>query len=162
MLQRWPVSKRSPKPVSQDTAERRQVTVVLGPRASGALSSHGPDGHFAELLSGEAGIGKSRLTAALLERVASEPNTRLRYFCSAAAYRHGGAAMRKLTWEVTILNKARCEVWSSVLPDTDLRKSNFAQNNVWSGIKPSGCTGSATFNQSIDLSQRRRSNPTLR
>ena len=34
------------------------------------------------LLSGEAGIGKSRLTAALLERVASEPNTRLRYFCS--------------------------------------------------------------------------------
>jgi class 3 adenylate cyclase/predicted ATPase len=34
------------------------------------------------LLSGEAGIGKSRLTAALLERLSSEPNTRLRYFCS--------------------------------------------------------------------------------
>ena len=34
------------------------------------------------LLSGEPGIGKSRLTAALLERVASEPHTRLRYFCS--------------------------------------------------------------------------------
>ena len=34
------------------------------------------------LLSGEAGIGKSRLTAALLENVASEPHTRLRYFCS--------------------------------------------------------------------------------
>jgi class 3 adenylate cyclase/predicted ATPase len=34
------------------------------------------------LLSGEAGIGKSRLTAALLERLASEPYTRLRYFCS--------------------------------------------------------------------------------
>jgi class 3 adenylate cyclase/predicted ATPase len=34
------------------------------------------------LLSGEAGIGKSRLTAALLERIASEPHTRLRYFCS--------------------------------------------------------------------------------
>src|SRR5437763_1244564 len=33
------------------------------------------------LLSGEAGIGKSRLTAALLERLA-EPHTRLRYFCS--------------------------------------------------------------------------------
>ena len=28
------------------------------------------------------GIGKSRLTAALLERLASEPHTRLRYFCS--------------------------------------------------------------------------------
>jgi class 3 adenylate cyclase/predicted ATPase len=35
------------------------------------------------LLSGEPGIGKSRLTAALLERLASEPHTRVRYFCSA-------------------------------------------------------------------------------
>ena len=34
------------------------------------------------LLSGEAGIGKSRLTAGLLESIASEPHTRLRYFCS--------------------------------------------------------------------------------
>ena len=34
------------------------------------------------LISGEAGIGKSRLTAALLESVVSEPHTRLRYFCS--------------------------------------------------------------------------------
>jgi class 3 adenylate cyclase/predicted ATPase len=35
------------------------------------------------LLSGEAGIGKSRLTAALMERLAAERHTRLRYFCSA-------------------------------------------------------------------------------
>ena len=34
------------------------------------------------LLSGEAGIGKSRLTAALLEHLTNEPHTRLRYFCS--------------------------------------------------------------------------------
>ena len=34
------------------------------------------------LLSGEAGIGKSRLTASLLERFANEPHTRLRSFCS--------------------------------------------------------------------------------
>ena len=34
------------------------------------------------LLSGEAGIGKSRLTAALLESLAAESHTRLRYFCS--------------------------------------------------------------------------------
>ena len=33
-------------------------------------------------LSGEPGIGKSRLTAALLERLSTEPHTRLRYFCS--------------------------------------------------------------------------------
>ena len=34
------------------------------------------------LPSGEPGIGKSRLTAALLERLSTEPHTRLRYFCS--------------------------------------------------------------------------------
>jgi class 3 adenylate cyclase/predicted ATPase len=34
------------------------------------------------LLSGEAGIGKSRLTAALLERFANESHTRIRSFCS--------------------------------------------------------------------------------
>ena len=34
------------------------------------------------LLSGEGGIGKSRLIAALLERLAAEPHGRLRHFCS--------------------------------------------------------------------------------
>jgi hypothetical protein len=34
------------------------------------------------LLSGEPGIGKSRLIAALSEHLATEPHTRLRYFCS--------------------------------------------------------------------------------
>src|SRR5262245_39084528 len=34
------------------------------------------------LTSGEPGIGKSRLTAALVETIANEPHTRLRYFCS--------------------------------------------------------------------------------
>jgi class 3 adenylate cyclase/predicted ATPase len=34
------------------------------------------------LLSGEAGIGKSRLTVALMESLADEPHTRLHYFCS--------------------------------------------------------------------------------
>jgi class 3 adenylate cyclase len=64
------------------------------------------------LLSGEAGIGKSRLTAGLLEHLAGEPHTRLRYFCSpqhtdsalypviqmerAAAFTHGDTAQAKL------------------------------------------------------------------
>jgi class 3 adenylate cyclase/tetratricopeptide (TPR) repeat protein len=34
------------------------------------------------LLSGEAGIGKSRLAVAMLEHLVTEPHTRLRYFCS--------------------------------------------------------------------------------
>jgi class 3 adenylate cyclase/tetratricopeptide (TPR) repeat protein len=34
------------------------------------------------LISGEPGIGKSRLTAALSEHIRTEPHTRLRYFCS--------------------------------------------------------------------------------
>src|SRR5262249_29187674 len=34
------------------------------------------------LLSGEPGIGKSRLAHALIERLAGEPHTRLRYYCS--------------------------------------------------------------------------------
>ena len=34
------------------------------------------------LIAGEPGIGKSRLTAALSQRIESEPHTRLRYFCS--------------------------------------------------------------------------------
>ena len=45
------------------------------------------------LLSGEAGIGKSRLTAALLERLAGEPHTRLRYFCSP---QHTDSAWRRV------------------------------------------------------------------
>ena len=65
------------------------------------------------LLSGEPGIGKSRLAAALMERLAPEPHTRLRYFCSpqhtdsalypvisqmerAAGFAHDDAAQTKL------------------------------------------------------------------
>ena len=34
------------------------------------------------LISGEPGIGKSRIAETMLERLAGEPHTRLRYFCS--------------------------------------------------------------------------------
>jgi predicted ATPase/class 3 adenylate cyclase len=57
---------------------REEETELLLRRWSRAKSGEGQ----VVLLSGEAGIGKSRLTAALVERLASEPHTRLRYFCS--------------------------------------------------------------------------------
>ena len=57
---------------------REEELELLLRRLSKARSGEGQ----VVLLSGEAGIGKSRLTAALLERLAAEPHTRLRYFCS--------------------------------------------------------------------------------
>ena len=50
------------------------------------------------LLSGEAGIGKSRLTVAVLERLADEPHTRLRYFCSPERTRRGVSTAQGGKW----------------------------------------------------------------
>jgi class 3 adenylate cyclase len=88
---------------------REEELEILLRRWSRAKSGEGQ----VVLLSGEAGIGKSRLTAALLERIAVEPHTRLRYFCSpqhidsalypiisqmerAAGFAHEDAAQAKL------------------------------------------------------------------
>ncbi|SDR63926.1 SAM domain (Sterile alpha motif) [Rhizobiales bacterium GAS113] len=57
---------------------REEEFELLLRRWSRAKTGHGQ----AVLLFGEGGIGKSRLTAALLERLAAESHTRLRYFCS--------------------------------------------------------------------------------
>jgi predicted ATPase/class 3 adenylate cyclase len=57
---------------------REEETELLLRRWSRAKSGEGQ----VVLLAGEAGIGKSRLTAALLERLATEAHTHLRYFCS--------------------------------------------------------------------------------
>jgi len=61
-----------------DLVGREEELDLLLRRWSKAKSGEGQ----VVLLSGEAGIGKSRLTAALLEHLATEPHTRLRYFCS--------------------------------------------------------------------------------
>jgi class 3 adenylate cyclase/predicted ATPase len=57
---------------------REQEVELLMQRWSRAKAGEGQ----VVLLTGEAGIGKSRLTAALLERLAAEPYARLRYSCS--------------------------------------------------------------------------------
>jgi predicted ATPase len=61
-----------------DLVGREEELEILLRRWSKAKSGQGQ----VVLLSGEPGIGKSRLTAALLERAAPEPHTRFRYFCS--------------------------------------------------------------------------------
>src|SRR5262249_45043061 len=84
------------------------------------------------LLSGEAGIGKSRLTAALLERVASEPHRGLRYFCSpqhtdsalypiisqmerAAGFTYADAAQVKLDKLEAVLARTSTTEWDGAL-----------------------------------------------
>ena len=57
---------------------REEELALLLRRWSRAKDSEGQ----VVLLSGEAGIGKSRLAVALLEAITSEPHTRLRNFCS--------------------------------------------------------------------------------
>jgi class 3 adenylate cyclase/predicted ATPase len=57
---------------------REEETELLLRRWSRAKSGEGQ----VVLISGEAGIGKSRLAAALAERIAGEPHTRLRHQCS--------------------------------------------------------------------------------
>jgi class 3 adenylate cyclase/predicted ATPase len=61
-----------------DLVGREEELDLLLRRWSKAKSGEGQ----VVLISGEAGIGKSGLTAALLERLSGEAHTRLRYFCS--------------------------------------------------------------------------------
>jgi class 3 adenylate cyclase/tetratricopeptide (TPR) repeat protein len=92
-----------------DLVGRQEELDLLLRRWSKAMDREGQ----VVLLSGEAGIGKSRLTAAVLERLATEPHRRLRYFCSpqhtdsalypiisqmerAAGFVHGDTAATKL------------------------------------------------------------------
>src|ERR1700716_1437163 len=83
----WQVAGKTGVPSRSHALQRRDLLPLIGRdeemelllrRWERAKSGEGQ----VVLLSGEAGIGKSRLTVALLERVAAEPHTRLRYFCS--------------------------------------------------------------------------------
>jgi class 3 adenylate cyclase len=65
------------------------------------------------LLSGEPGIGKSRLTVALQERLDAEPHIRLRYFCSP---HHTDSALHPIIAQLE--RAARIERWDT--PETRL------------------------------------------
>ena len=83
------------------------------------------------LLSGEAGIGKSRLTAALLERLAGEPHTRLRYFCSpqhtdSALYPVMGQMERAAGFVHDDSSQAKLDKLDAVLGETSTRSEDAA------------------------------------
>jgi predicted ATPase len=78
------------------------------------------------LLSGEAGIGKSRLTAALLDRLTNEPHSRLRYFCSpqhtdSALYPVIGQTERAAGFVHDDTAQAKLEKLDAVLAQTSTR-----------------------------------------
>jgi hypothetical protein len=79
------------------------------------------------LLSGEAGIGKSRLTAALLERLATEPYTRLRYFCSP---QHTDSALYPIIGQMEraagLAPQAKLDKLDAVLSQTSTSKQDAA------------------------------------
>jgi predicted ATPase len=93
------------------------------------------------LLSGEPGIGKSRLTAAVLDHLAAEPHTRLRYFCSpqhadsalypaigrierAAGFRHDDTPQAKLDKLDTLLAQSSTSPHDAALLSEMLSLSN--------------------------------------
>jgi predicted ATPase len=83
------------------------------------------------LLSGEAGIGKSRLTAALLEAIATEPHTRLRYFCSpqhtdSAFYPIIGQMVRAAGFAHDDAPEAKLDKLDTVLAQTSTSKEDAA------------------------------------
>jgi class 3 adenylate cyclase len=87
----WAALRASSVPSRFDALHTSSLTAVVGREEESELLvrrwSRAKTGEGqVVLLSGEAGIGKSRLTAALLERLAAEPHTRLRYFCSPHAW----------------------------------------------------------------------------
>ena len=83
------------------------------------------------LLSGEPGIGKSRLTVALQERLKGEPHTRVRYFCSpqhtdsafypAIAQLERAAAFERHDIPESKLEKTVSLLGSSAAQDTDVQ-----------------------------------------
>jgi len=83
------------------------------------------------LLFGEAGIGKSRLTAAFLERIAPEPHTRLRYFCSpqyvdSALYPIIGQLERAAGFAYNDTGKSKLDKLDAVLLETSTSAEDAA------------------------------------
>jgi class 3 adenylate cyclase/tetratricopeptide (TPR) repeat protein len=85
--QAWKVTRRSALQSRFEAQHESSLTPLIGREEELELilrrwdKAKGGEGQVV-LLSGEPGIGKSRLTVALQDRLEGEPHSRLRYFCS--------------------------------------------------------------------------------
>jgi predicted ATPase len=83
------------------------------------------------LISGEPGIGKSRITAALQERLTGEPHIRLRYFC---APHHRGSALHPFTAHNLSMPPA---LRATIRPEQDSRSSRrYCPNRATHRLRP--------------------------
>ena len=105
------------------------------------------------LLSGEAGIGKSRLTAALLERVAPEPHTRLRYFCS--PQRTDSALYPIISQTTRAAGLAHDDTTQAKLDKLEASCSGGVTSFKRKGAVPVVHVGTAPENMSVRCSQQR-------
>jgi predicted ATPase len=96
---------------------RKEELEILLRRWSKATSGEGQ----VVLLSGEAGIGKSRLTAALLENIADKPHRRLAYFCSP---QHTDSAFYPISGQIFIEEMTKAVVEAKT--EGDARKTAAA------------------------------------
>jgi class 3 adenylate cyclase len=105
------------------------------------------------LISGEPGIGKSRLVAAVLELIAAEPHRRLRYFCSphhrdsalhpviaqlerAAAFRREDTAAQRLDKLEAVLSAATSPVDEAATLIADLMSIPTGERYPKPGVGP--------------------------
>jgi class 3 adenylate cyclase len=106
---------------------REEETELLLRRWSRAKTGEGQ----VVLIAGEAGVGKSRLTATLMERLGGEPHTRLRYFCSpqhtdSALYPIIGQMERAARLEHNDTPQARLDKLDAVLAQTSTSTQDAA------------------------------------
>jgi len=114
---------------SRFEALRSETTPVVGRGAELALLmrrwQHAKAGEGrVVLISGEPGIGKSRLTAALSHTIRCEPHTRLRYFCSPYPGRRSNSPSRGC-----VTSAARPSIWppGRWVPPSALGSSRWLQ-----------------------------------